>query len=74
MTRHDFSSIVNNLVDHDNEPKSRLQKLQRARAGGYYKLVDIPIVYHVLPGQDNGGSGSPSLTEAQSESATNMSV
>ena len=35
-----------------------------------YQLVDIPIVYHVLRNQDNGASGSPSLTDAQREFAT----
>ena len=35
-----------------------------------YQLVNIPIVYHVLLNQDNGGTGSPSLTDAQREFAT----
>jgi Pregnancy-associated plasma protein-A len=37
-----------------------------------YQLVDIPIVYHILPNQDNGSSGRPSLTVPQRDFATNM--
>jgi Pregnancy-associated plasma protein-A len=36
-----------------------------------YQLRDIPIVYHVLPNQDNGGPGIPSLTLLQAAFATN---
>lgn len=36
-----------------------------------YQLTDIPIVFHVLPNQHDGGSGIPSLTPMQAEFATN---
>ena len=35
-----------------------------------YQLDGVPIVYHILPNNDNGGVGAPSLTEAQIDYAT----
>ena len=37
-----------------------------------YRLLNIPIVYHVLTNQDNGGMGSPSLTDNQRDFATQI--
>jgi len=37
-----------------------------------HQLVGIPIVYHILRNQDNGGEGNPSLTDAQRDFATQI--
>lgn len=37
-----------------------------------FQLSGMPIVYHVLPNQDNGAVGAPSLTMKQAEWTTNI--
>ena len=37
-----------------------------------YQLVNVPIVYHVLRNQNNGGTGSPSMTDDQRDFATQI--
>ena len=37
-----------------------------------YQLVNVPLVYHVMTNQDNGGVASPSLTNDQRDYATHI--
>jgi Pregnancy-associated plasma protein-A len=60
MTVNDFSSVVTSLLSSN------------VNGGSLFRLVNIPLVYHILPNQDNGGSSSPSMTDAQRDFATQM--
>ena len=37
-----------------------------------YQLVDMPIVFRILPHQNNGGLGNPLMTRRQRDFAINM--
>jgi hypothetical protein len=60
------------LSNFFNDKKDRLfntMKKTSKKAPTFYSLVDVPIVFHVLQNQDNGGIGHPTLTERQREFA-----
>lgn len=63
MTRRDFSSIIRSILGRNFKQDSN---------DPAFRLVDIPIVYHILPNQDGGGEGHPSLTDQQREHTTQM--
>jgi hypothetical protein len=46
--------------------------LEQLSAAVAYTLRGLPVVYHILQNNDNGGTGSPSATAAQLEFMTNM--
>jgi hypothetical protein len=65
MTPNDFSEIVETI---------NLQRISSVvqRNSTFYQLVNVPIVYHVLPNQDGGGILQPSLTKKQEIYTTNV--
>jgi hypothetical protein len=56
--------FTNTKGDFFNSDKGKSQT-----APTFYSLVNIPIVFHVLQNQDNGGIGQPTLTDLQRDHA-----
>jgi hypothetical protein len=54
MNRFDFSKLFGRFHNGSGPPENPV-----------FQLVDIPVVFHVLPNQHNGGMGSPSMTQKQ---------
>lgn len=68
MSVHDFSGILQSmLVDETTTSAKSIALLQQWRQS--FRLVDVPLVYHVLPNQGSGAR-RPSMTNDQREQAT----
>lgn len=63
----EISSIASNLFS-----KTQSGATGTSQDSPEYTLRGLPIVWHVLPNQDNRGTGSPSITEAQVNFTTMM--
>jgi hypothetical protein len=73
MSPNRLSTLFRSFLDRTRSGGNDVIQADQASlsTGGMYQLSGIPIVYHVLPNQDNGGPGKPSLTRLQAEFATN---
>ena len=80
MSRKEISEIVSTLSrkkhlraqtveEGRHEERNYNRRLQTSAA---YTLQGIPIVYHILVNNNDGGTGSPSATYAQLDFMTNM--
>lgn len=70
MLGGDLSSIVNSLHNSQRTIRryrrpSRALEAVNVLSENSYKLVNVPLVFHVLVNQDNGDNGSPNMTDAQ---------
>jgi hypothetical protein len=69
MSLNDLSSIVHAMLGKNRKNTAiKVNDLSMIA----YQLVDMPIVFHILPHQNNGGLGNPSLTDRQRDFAINM--
>lgn len=64
-----LSSLFRSFIDRNNP--GFVQADGDEESNGMYQIQHAPITYHLLLNQDNGGTGSPSLTQSQAEFATN---
>lgn len=65
MSLHDLSTMVRTLLGKNDSVHQDSYEMA-------YTLVDMPIVFHILSNQNNGGLGNPSLTPSQRDFAIKM--